>query len=64
MKKYPISNTRKMVKSSQSSLQTVLRSLRALEEIDLVKELTGKYKNKVFIYKSYINIINQGTELK
>ena len=64
LKKYPISNTRKIVKSSQSSLQTVLRSLRILEEIGLVKELTGKHNNKIFIYKNYINIINQGTELK
>ena len=62
LKKHPISNTRKIVKSSQSSLQTVLRSLRALEEIGLVKELTGKHNNKIFIYKDYINIINQGTE--
>ena len=64
LKKHPISNTRKIVKSSQSSLQTVLRSLRALEEIGLVKELTGNHNNKIFIYKNYINIINQGTELK
>ena len=64
LKKHPISNTRKIVKSSQSSLQTVLRSLRVLEEIGLVKELTGKHNNKIFIYKNYISIINQGTELK
>ena len=63
LKKSPISNTKKIVKSSQSSLQTVLRSLRTLEEIGLVKELTGRHNNKIFIYKNYINIINQGTEL-
>ena len=64
LKRHPISNTRTIVKSSQSSLQTVLRSLRALEEIGLVKELTGKHNNKIFIYKNYINIINKGTELQ
>lgn len=64
LKKHPISNTKNIVKSSQSSLQTILRSLRILEEIGLVKELTGKHNNKIFIYKNYINIINQGTELK
>ena len=64
LKKHPISNTKKIVESSQSSLQTVLRSLKALEEIGLVKELTGKHNNKIFIYKDYINIINKGTELK
>ena len=64
LKKHPISNTKKIVKSSQSSLQTVLRSLRVLEDIGLVKELTGKHNNKIFIYKKYIQIINEGTELK
>ena len=64
LKKHPISNTKNIIKSSQSSPQTVLRSLRALEEVGLVKELTGKYNNKIFVYKSYINILNQGTELE
>ena len=64
LKKHPISHTKKIVESSQSSLQTVLRSLKTLEEIGLAKELTGKHNNKIFMYKNYINIINQGTELK
>ena len=64
LKKHPISNITKITKSSKSSPQTVSRSLKILEEIDLVKELTGKYNNKIFIYKNYINIINQGTEIK
>ena len=64
LKKHPISNTRNIVLSVQSSTQTVLRALRALESISLVQELTGKYNKKIFVYKSYINIINKGTELK
>ena len=63
LKKHPISNTRNIIEASQSSLQTVLRSLRALQEIGLVRELTGKHKNKIFVYKNYLDIINQGTEL-
>ena len=62
LQKYPISNTKNIIKSSQSSPQTVLRSLKTLEEIGLVKELTGKYNNKIFIYSNYIDILNKGTE--
>ena len=64
LKKHPISNTKRIVQSSQSTLQTVLRALKVLEEIGVVKELTGKYRNKIFIYKDYIKIVNQGTELR
>ena len=64
LKKHPISNTKNIVQHSQVSLQTVLRALRVLQEIGLVKELTGKHSNKVFVYKEYIDILDQGTELK
>ena len=43
------------------SLQTVLRSLKTLQEMGLVKELTGGHNNKIFAYKDYLNIINKGT---
>jgi len=59
LKKYPISNTKKIVKSSQSSLQTVLRSLRALEEIGLVKELTGKHNNKFLFTKITLTLLTK-----
>ena len=64
LKKHPISNTKKIGLAVQSSHQTVLRALKTLEHIGLVKELTGKYSNKIFVYKNYINIINKGTELE
>ena len=63
LKKSPISSTKKIVQMSQSSLTTVLRSLKTLEEINLVQEITKKHNNKIFVYKEYIHIINQGTEL-
>ena len=63
LKKHPVSNTKNIVQVSGASLQTVLKSLRTLEHIGLAKELTGKYNNKVFVYKNYIDIINKGTEI-
>ena len=63
LKKHPVSNTKNIVQVSGASLQTVLKSLRTLEHIGLAKELTGKYNNKVFVYKNYINLINKGTEV-
>lgn len=64
LKKHPISNTRNIIRLSQASSHTVLRALGTLEKIGLVKELTGRYNNKIFIYKKYVDLINEGTELK
>ncbi len=63
LKRRPIASVKNIVREAKSSHQTVLRSLRALEEISLARELTGRYRNKIFVYKSYIDIIDRGTEL-
>ncbi len=63
LKKHPISRTKNIKQKSKSSLQTVLRSLKVLKEIGLVKEVTGRYKNRIFIYKNYIELLDKGTEL-
>ena len=63
LKQRPISNTKHIVQETKLSPQTVLRALRVLESLGIAKELTSRYKNKIFIYKDYIHIINKGTEL-
>lgn len=62
LKQHPVSHTRRIVGSSKSSLQTVLRSLKTLQEIGLVQELTGRHNNIIFVYKNYMDILNKGTE--
>lgn len=44
------------------SLPTVLRSMATLEELNIVKEITGKERHKIFVYKEYLDILSQGTE--
>lgn len=58
----PISSTTKIRDKCELSLPTVLRSLRTLEAIGIVREITGKERNKIFVYDHYINILSQGTE--
>jgi Fic family protein len=42
---------------------TVNSSLRQLERIGIVAEVTGRKRDRVYAYTKYIDIINQGTEL-
>jgi Fic family protein len=58
----PISNTTKIKDGCSVSLPTVLRSLAILEELGLVKEITGKERHKIFVYSQYLDILNSGIE--
>ena len=58
----PISNTTKIKDGCSVSLPTVLRSLATLEELGLVKEITGKERHKIFVYSQYLDILNSGIE--
>lgn len=62
LQKHPVATTTKIKQACNVSLPTVLRALTALEELDIVKEVTGKGRHKVFIYRQYIDLLNQGTE--
>ena len=62
MQKHPISNTNKIRTACSVSLPTVLRSMSALEELGMIKEITGKERHKIFVYDKYLNILAKGTE--
>lgn len=45
------------------SLTTIGANLERLEELGIVKELTGRKRNRLYAYSQYISIMNKGTEL-
>ena len=44
------------------ALPTVMRALKVLEKLEIVKEVTGKERNKLFVYREYLDILSKGTE--
>ena len=62
LKRSPVSNTTGIRESCEVSLPTVLRCLRSLEFLGIVGEVTGKDRNKIFVYKEYLDILNRGAE--
>jgi Fic family protein len=62
LQKQPIANTATMKKTTGLALPSVLRALKNLEEMGLVKEITGKERNKIFVYSEYLEILSRGTE--
>ncbi len=43
---------------------TVNACLRELEQLGIVKEVTGQKRNRLYSYLEYIRIMNEGTELQ
>ena len=64
LKSNPISDTSKIKEACNVSLPTVLRSLATLEKLGVIKEITGKERHKVFIYRQYLNILNTEVMVK
>lgn len=62
LKRFPVSNTTRIREFCGVSLPTVLRCLRSLEFLGIVKEVTGKNRHKIFVYREYLDILNRGTE--
>ncbi len=58
----PISNTTNIKDQCNISLPTVLRATALLEELGIVKEITGKDRHKIFVYSEYLYILNKGSD--
>ncbi|HPA45852.1 MAG TPA: Fic family protein [bacterium] len=50
------------IKTSLSAA-TVNKCLRCLEELGIVRELTGQRRNRIYSYAKYLEIMNRGTEV-
>jgi Fic family protein len=55
----PIANMGRLAEHTGLSLATVSRALDALEQLNIVKELTGQKRNRIYAYQAYVDILNQ-----
>lgn len=44
------------------SAPTIAKSIRHLEVLGIVREVTGKQRGRLFVYDGYLDILNRGTE--
>lgn len=59
----PITSPKWIQEKTQLSAATVNACLRELEKLGIVKEMTGRKRNRLYSYVEYIRIMNEGTEL-
>lgn len=60
--KTPISNSTELMKALEISRPTILKNIEILEELKVIREITGKKRHKVYAYANYMNILIEGTE--
>ena len=63
LQEHPIASRQELAKRTKLSFPTVTAGIQVLERIGVVRELTGKKRNRLFGYDQYLAILGEGTEL-
>ncbi len=58
----PLANLNDLTARTGVSYNTVARAVDALERLKIVREITGRKRERVFAYEAYISILNEGAE--
>lgn len=61
LQKFPISNAKKVAQQCGISLPTTNKSLKHLLDLNIIKEITGKSRNKLYVYQNYLDILDEGS---
>jgi Fic family protein len=58
----PIASARFLVDEAHLSPPTVGAALRALQEVKIIEEVTGRKRKRLYAYKRYLRLMSEGTE--
>ena len=64
LQRRPLGTISRLAKETGLSLPTVTKALLALERAGVVKEISGRRRNRVFVYSRYLDILVKGTGLE
>lgn len=58
----PLSNIGDLARRANVAFPTATRAVAALQRLDIVEEITGRQRDRVYAYRQYIEILNEGAE--
>jgi len=61
LQRHPTTDSKKIVENCHLSLPTAIKSLNHLTKLGIVTEITGKARNKIYVYQKYLDILSEGT---
>jgi Fic family protein len=62
MQKKPLISIGTVAKDIELSVPTVTKGMERLEKMEIVTEVTGGQRNRLYIYQHYVDILNAGTK--
>lgn len=62
LKQNPLAKSNQIADQIQLAENTVRSALQNLEDLGIVREVTGKQRGKMYLYQDYLDILNEGTE--
>jgi len=62
MKRRPVTSIKAASAGADVTFPTGGEALRTLQSLGIVKEVTGRARNRVYTYRRYIDLLNEGTE--
>jgi Fic family protein len=63
MRQNPVFTLASVTEAVKISFPTASAAVRTLESLGIVRELTGRGRDRIYSYSEYIGILNEGTEL-
>ena len=58
----PLLTITKTAEVLQLSVPTVITAIRNLEKLDIIRELTGRPRKRLYVYRRYLDVLNEGAE--
>jgi hypothetical protein len=62
LKARPVQSMPKVCENTALSFPAASSAMALLTELGIARELTGKRRNRLFVYDPYLSISNEGTE--
>jgi Fic family protein len=59
--RHPITTIPNAAKKLELTAPTVRSAVESLESIGIVREITGKQRDRIYVYDPYVKILDEGT---
>ena len=60
LEKHSVTDIGKIAAHCNITIPTVTKSIKPLEILGIVKEITRKERHKIYVYQRYLDILNEG----
>jgi len=60
MQKKPLFSINRFAEELKLTVPTITSALKHLENLNMIQEVTGRSRDRLFVYSEYLSILNEG----